>query len=128
MRALVICFCLLLAGCAARRPLVAANAAMFAASVVEAHAAAYGSDQCRREDRALPAEFGHPEINHGHGGGQLHPYKHDLKITLPLDAGVSLVSYWLHRKHHDTLAVLFPVSSASTQFSLAGLKYGAGCF
>lgn len=104
------------------------NAVMFGASVVEANAGAYGSNQCRIEDRLLPSEFGHPNINHGHGGGQLHPYQHDFKITVPLDIGISALSLLMHKKHHDTLAVLFPVSSASAQISSAGLKYGAGCF
>jgi len=105
-----------------------ANTIMFGASVIEANAGAYGSNQCRIEDRNLPSEFGHPNINHGQGGGQLHPYKHDLKITIPLDIGITTLSLLLHKKHHDTLAVLFPVSSASAQISSAGLKYGAGCF
>jgi len=105
-----------------------ANAIMFASSYVEAHAGAYGSHQCRIEDRNLPAEFGHPNINHGQGGGQLHPYNHALKITIPLDVGIAGLSLLFHKKHHDTLAVLFPISSASAQLSSAGLKYGAGCF
>jgi hypothetical protein len=110
------------------RNLFVANAIMFGASIIEANAGAYGSNQCRIEDRNLPIEFGHPNINHGHGGGQLHPYQHDFKITIPLDLGVTTLSILLHKKHHDTLAVLFPVSSASAQIGSAGLKYGAGCF
>jgi hypothetical protein len=100
------------------------NAIMFGASFVEANAAAYGSKQCHQEPNVIkhPAWFGH------FGGGLPHPYKHDLYVSLPFDAGVTLVSLWLHKKHHDTLTVLFPVSSASAQFSLAGIKYGAGCF
>jgi hypothetical protein len=109
----------------ATRNLILADALMFSSSLMEASAAGYGSHQCRVELADLhksPKLFGH------FGGGLYHPYQHDLYVALPFDAGVSLVSFWLHKKRHDTLAVLFPVSSASAQFSLAGIKYGAGCF
>lgn len=103
-----------------------ANTIMFGASFVEANAAAYGSNQCRQENLS---KYGTTQaFGTSGGGGQFHPYKHDLKITVPLDIGISALSLIFHKKHHDTLAVLFPVSSASAQISSAGLKYGAGCF
>jgi hypothetical protein len=109
----------------AARNVLLTNAAMFASAYVEARAEAYGSNQCREE-----LILHHiPLFNFGHlGGGQFHPYKRDLSITLPLDAGVSLLSWLLHKKHHDTIALLLPVSFASGQAAVAGLKYGAGCF
>jgi hypothetical protein len=102
-----------------------ANALMFGSSLVEANAVAYGSKQCRAENILVH----HSLQYYGNlGGGQLHPYKHSFKITIPLDLGVTTLSLLMHKRHHDTLAVLFPVSSASAQISSAGLKYGAGCF
>jgi hypothetical protein len=128
MRVMLLSICLSLSGCAMRpatRHLLTVNAGLFASSYVEARAAAYGNQQCRAEGLR-----DHGNLNYfgNIGGGHLHPYRYDLKITLPLDAGVSLLSFWLHKRHHDTLAVLLPVSSASAQFSSAALKYGAGCF
>jgi hypothetical protein len=106
-----------------------ANAVMFGSSFAEANAAAYGSAQCRAENIATVDALGnHLRFFGNIGGGQLHPYKHDLKITVPLDLGVSALSLLLHKKHHDTLAVILPISSASAQISSAALKYGAGCF
>lgn len=101
------------------------NAVMFASSFIEANAVAYGSKQCRAENIFT---FHSLKYYGNLGGGQLHPYQHAFKITIPLDVGISALSLLMHKKHHDTLAVLFPVSSASAQISSAGLKYGAGCF
>jgi hypothetical protein len=109
----------------ALRNIFIANTIMFGSSLVEANAVAYGSAQCRAENI-----FAHHSLQYfgNLGGGQLHPYKHAFKLTIPIDVGVAALSSVLHKKHRDTAAILFPVSSASAQFSSAGLKYGAGCF
>jgi hypothetical protein len=113
------------------RNMFLANAVMFASSLVEAHAVAFGSAQCYAEALKTFDLNGQNHLRyfgHGGSGGQFHPYQHALKLTIPLDVGVSALSMLMHKKHHNTLAVLFPVSSASAQISSAGLKYGAGCF
>lgn len=107
------------------RNIFIANTIMFGSSLVEANAVAYGSAQCRAENI-----FAHHSLQYfgNIGGGQLHPYKHALKLTIPIDVGVAALSFVLHNKHRNTAALLFPVSSASAQFSSAGLKYSVGCF
>jgi hypothetical protein len=107
------------------------NAVMFGASVVEANAVAFGSAQCYAEALRTFDPNGQNHLRyfgHGGSGGQFHPYQHAFKLTIPIDVGVVAISYVMHKKHHDTLALLFPVASASAQMSSAGLKYGAGCF
>jgi hypothetical protein len=103
-----------------------ANALIFGASVADAKATAYGSGQCRAEQ----LRWLHTLRYFGSGayGGQFHPYLHAFSLTLPLDIGVAGLSILMYKKHHDTLAVLFPISSASAQISSAGLKYSVGCF
>jgi hypothetical protein len=115
----------------ALRNIFITNTVMFGSSLVEAHAVAFGSAQCYAEALKTFDPNGQNHLRyfgHGGSGGQFHPYQHALKLTIPLDVGVSALSMLMHKKHHDTLAVLFPVSSASAQISSAGLKYGAGCF
>jgi hypothetical protein len=107
-----------------------ANAVMFGSSFVEAKAVAYGSGQCYAEALRTfdPNGQNHLRYFGNIGGGQPHPYQHSFKLTIPIDAGITGLSLLLHKKHHNTLALLFPVASASVQMSSAGLKYGAGCF
>ncbi|MFI5059516.1 MAG: hypothetical protein ACHQLQ_15195 [Candidatus Acidiferrales bacterium] len=115
----------------ALRNIFLANAVMFGSSLVEANAVAFGSAQCRIEAIKSVNIFGQNNLRYfgtDIGGGQFHPYKHALKVTIPVDLGVAALSYVMHKKHHNIAALLFPVSSASAQFSSAGLKYGAGCF
>jgi hypothetical protein len=118
-------------GTHALRDIILANAVMFGSSVVEAHAVAFGSAQCYAEALKAIDRNGQNHLRYfgtDGSGGQFHPYKHALKLTIPIDVGVAALSYLLHEKHRNTVALLFPISSASAQFSSAGLKYSACCF
>lgn len=103
---------------------IISNSVMWGSSFVYAHATAYGSHQCYLENQRynLPQNFG------GSGGGLYHPWRSAFKTTAPLDAGVSFASWMLRRKGHNLLANILPTSTAAAQFSMAGMKYGVGCY
>jgi len=103
---------------------VAAQVAMWGSSFVLADSAAHGTGNCVNElarSARLDALFT------SSGGGVRHPYEKTLAVALPLDAGVSLVSIWLRRKHHPTLALWLPSVSMGVQAGAAAIQYGAGC-
>lgn len=108
------------------RNVIIANAAMYASSVVVAHATAYGSGQCYREDAQIGIlnQFGRT----GYAGGRLHPWRRSFTMTMPADSAIFLASYFLHKKRHNLLAVLLPSGSAAAQLGVAGMQYTQGCF
>ena len=104
-----------------------ANGAMYFSSVLNAHAIAYGSHQCMIEiARAhLPISiFG----TSGSVGGLFHPWRDTLVASLPIDAALSATSFWLRRRHHNTMALLIPSVSAGAQMGVAAVHYAEGCF
>jgi hypothetical protein len=108
------------------RSILWANVAMWGSSVALAHSTAYGSHTCYAED----VKAGHPEIflTVGYGGGRRHPYRDSFLGSVPVDAGVSALSYFLLRKKHRMAAFLAPALSASGQGGAAIMQYVAGCF
>jgi hypothetical protein len=109
-----------------RKQIIISNAAMYGASVVGAHATAYGSSQCFREDlrAGILSQYG---VN-GAAGGRTHPWRRSFALSLPTDAAVSLTSFFLHKTHHDLLSVILPTGSAGIQIGIAGMQYAQGCF
>jgi hypothetical protein len=101
---------------------IAVNLAMWASTAVNAHATYYGSRQCFRETGGGPL-FGTPL-----GGGLFHPWRKALEISLPLDAGVSLTSIFLHRHKHPGAALLLPSVTTAAQLTVAAMQYTQGCF
>ena len=108
------------------KKIVVANIVMYGSSVLGAHATAFGSNQCLREDTKAGklAEFGLT----AYAGGRFHPWRRSFAMSLPADGAVSLSSWLLHRKRHDLLAVLLPAASASLQTGIASMQYANGCF
>ena len=108
-----------------RKQIIISNAVMYGASVLGAHATAYGSSQCLIEDAqaGILSQFGVS----GAAGGRLHPWRRSFKLSLPSDAVVSLSSFFLHKTHHDLLAVILPTGSAGLQIGIAGMQYSQGC-
>jgi hypothetical protein len=103
-----------------------ANIALWGSAGLLAHSTAYGSHTCLAED----IKAGHPEIylTVGYGGGRRHPYRDSFLGTVPVDAGVSALSYFLLRKKHRMAAFLAPALGASGQSGAAIMQYVAGCF
>lgn len=106
-----------------RAAFIAAQAGLWGAGIVNAHAAAYGSNQCRLED----TKFHHPQTFGGRGGGHFHPWARGLRMVLPADAAVTILSL-LVRRHHPGLALAMPAAGAGAELGAAGVMYGAGCF
>jgi hypothetical protein len=99
---------------------------MYGSSVMGAHATSFGSRQCYLEDLkgGAPGEFGVTGV----GGGLFHPWRKSFALSLPADGAVTVASYFLHRRHHNLLAVLLPSASAGMQVGIAGVQYSQGCF
>lgn len=108
------------------KQIIIANVAMYGASVLGAHATYFGTRQCYNEDLKAgnPGVFGVTAV----GGGVFHPWRRSFTMSLPADSAVSLASYFLHRRHHDLLAVILPSASAGMQIGIAGVQYSQGCF
>ena len=107
-----------------KKIMIITNAAMCGSSFVLAHSANYGTIACKHE----VASAGTPYALYTSAvGGARHPYKKTFAVALPLDAGVSMVSIFLHRKHHSALSVWLPGVSMGVQFGAAALQYGGGC-
>lgn len=107
-----------------KKAVIVANFVMYGSSILAAHATSYGSHQCYVEN------LQHGTLNQfgtGTYGGQFHPWRRAFSISLPSDAAVSISSYFLHKKHHELLAVVLPSGSAGMQVGIAGLLYGEGC-
>lgn len=107
------------------KQIIIANVAMFGSSVLGAHATYFGTQTCKRED----VQGGNPGFGvTGVAGGQFHPWRRSFAMSLPADGAVSLVSWILHKRHHDLLAVVLPSASAGMQVGIAGVQYAQGCF
>jgi hypothetical protein len=113
---------------AARKHMIIANLAMYGSSVLGAHATAFGSQNCYREDVASGNQGYRAFGLTGFAGGRFHPWRRSFEMSLPADGVVSLTSYLLHHKHHDLLAVVLPSASAGMQVGIAGVQYAQGCF
>jgi len=113
-------------GTPSSKTILFANVAMWGSAAVLAHSTAYGSHTCYAED----VKAGHPEnfLTVGYGGGRRHPYRDSFLGTVPVDAGVSVLSYILQRKKHRMAAFLMPALGASSQGGAAIMQYVAGCF
>jgi hypothetical protein len=109
-----------------KRTILWANVALWGSAGLLAHSTAYGSHTCYAED----VKAGHPEnfLTVGYGGGRRHPYRDSFLGTVPVDAGVSFLSYILQRKKHRMAAFLMPALGASSQGGAAIMQYVAGCF
>ena len=106
-----------------KKPIVIANVAMWSASFVLANSAARGTGACVDELRKIARL---DNLFTSAGGGTPHPYRKTLAVALPLDAGISLASFLLRRKH-KTAALWLPSVSMGVQFGAAALQYGGGC-
>jgi hypothetical protein len=108
-----------------KKQVLLANLAMYGGSVLAAHATAFGSRQCLKEDlqAGTVQAFGLT----GSAGGRLHPWRRSFSISLPADGAISLASYLLHKQHHDLMAVILPSGSAGMQVGIAGVLYAEGC-
>ncbi|HEY6972108.1 MAG TPA: hypothetical protein VJA94_23050, partial [Candidatus Angelobacter sp.] len=109
---------------APKKTVIIANVAMWSASFVLADSTARGTRSCVNELSRISRL---DNLYTSAGGGTRHPYKKTLVVALPLDAGVTALSMFLHRRRHLSLAVWLPGVSMGTQFGAAAVQYGSGC-
>ncbi len=105
------------------KTLIAANAAMWGSSLLLGFATKYGSEQCRKESikEGRPQLFGRASWI----GGQLHPYRHSFKTTLPLNMAVTTMSMMWNRKQRS---VWLPLLVTGVQSGIAGNQFAGGCY
>ena len=110
------------------RNVLLANVALYGSSLIGANATGHGSHACFLESKRDTGVGFVGKLPSGENIGLVHPYRTYFHRAIWIDGGITAVSLWAHRKHHNLLAVLLPSAGAGFQLGVAGTQYAAGCF
>jgi hypothetical protein len=107
-----------------RKRFLFSNTAMYGATVFHAFGRQAEVDACKRE-----AGFANGVYLRGSYKGMTPPtMTHFYAITLPIDAGVTLVSALARAKGWRAFEIAAPLSAASAHITAGAFKFSSGCY